>query len=452
MMTDPRASARQELTATGEGGSAGRLGAMLRRLNCIEETGSLADVLPKPGDAGTSVAAAVAEILEQVRRGGDAAVAELTARFDPEPPATARVAPEEVTAALDRIDGGLRHALEVAWSRVLAYHQTEGSLTPEFNEGGVRVRHLRVPVDRVGMYAPGGLARYPSSVLMAAAPARAAGVAELVLCVPPGPGGRLDDATLAAAALAGVTEVYAIGGAQAIAAMAYGTETIRPVDVIVGPGNAYVAEAKRQVSGVVGVASAFAGPSEVAVVADATTPPLLAAIDLMVQAEHGPDGFAWLITWDLHLADAVEEELVRLVAAAPRRAELEATFASGGYCCLVRDAAQAMEVVNVVAPEHLELLVEDFEPLLAQVRNAGAIFCGPSAPASFGDYLAGPNHILPTNRTARFASALRTEDFFKYLHAVEVSPTALATLGPEVVRLARAEGLEAHAQSIELRR
>jgi len=288
---------------------------------------------------------------------------------------------------------------------------------------------------------------------MCAAPARVAGVDDIVLCVPPAADGKVDDATLAAAAIAGITEVYRIGGAQAIAALAFGTATVPRVDVIAGPGNSYVAEAKRQVSGVVGVASAFAGPSEIVVVAGHLAPPEFVAIDLVVQAEHGPDGLAWLVTWDEPLLAAVSAEVDRIVAASPRRADLEATLATAGIACLVDGPAAAMEVANTVAPEHLQLMVADelSASLLAQVRSAGAVFIGPWSPASFGDYIAGPNHVLPTNRTARFSSALRPDDFRTHIHAVTVTPAALEALGPAVITLAGTEGLPAHAESISRR-
>jgi histidinol dehydrogenase len=288
---------------------------------------------------------------------------------------------------------------------------------------------------------------------MTAIPARVAGVADVVLCTPPDKDGSVDLATLAAAALAGVDEVYRVGGAQAVAALAYGTETIPPVDVIVGPGNAYVSIAKRQVAqaGLVGVPSAFAGPSEVVVVADATTPPEFAAIDVIVQAEHGPDGLAWLITWAEEAADRITEAIARLTAAAPRRAEIEANFARGGYCVLVEGPEQAMEVANHVAPEHLELMTAEPDALLPLVRNAGAVFCGPYSPASVGDYIAGPSHVLPTNGSARFSSALRVDDFCKHIHVVSLDPPALSKVAPHVAALAEAEGLPAHAQSVRLR-
>ena len=288
---------------------------------------------------------------------------------------------------------------------------------------------------------------------MTAAPARVAGVGSIALCVPPAADGHVDTATLCAAAIAGVDEVYRIGGAQAIAAMAYGTDSVAAVDVIAGPGNAYVAEAKRQLSGVVGVASAFAGPSEIVVVAGPDAPAEFAAVDLVVQAEHGPDGLAWLVTWDPGQAAAISEEVDRIVAASSRRADLEATLATAGIVCLVDGPVQALAVANAIAPEHLQLMVPEVEgvALLALVQNAGAVFIGPWSPASMGDYIAGPNHVLPTNRTARFASALRADDFRKHVHAVRVTPDALAALGPLVVTLAETEGLPAHADSVRRR-
>jgi histidinol dehydrogenase len=423
----------------------------LTRLDLRGRTGPFDAELPRPKDPGDDVREAVAAILERVRAEGDAALVDLTARFDGPALDDLAVDGDAATVALRRVDGALREALEVAWSRICAYHAVESAPPPDFVDGGVRVQHLVRPVERAGCYAPGGRARYPSTVLMCAAPATVAGVGQLVLCVPPGPDGTVDDATLAAAAIAGYDEIYRVGGAQAIGAMAYGTETIPRVDVVVGPGNRYVAEAKRQVSGAVGVASAFAGPSEVVVVASPDTPARLAAIDLVVQAEHGPDGLAWLVTWSQEKADEIEAEVDELVGSSPRRADLEATLSSGGYVALVDGPEAAVEVSNVVAPEHLELLFEGAEQLLPAVRAAGAVFCGPWSPASLGDYLAGPNHVLPTNRTARFASALRADDFRRHIHAVSAGPEALASLGPHVVTLATTEGLPAHAESIRLR-
>jgi histidinol dehydrogenase len=428
----------------------------LRRLDLRGFDGdrrALSDLLPRPVDEQGRTSGAVAAIIADVRADGDAALRRLTSAFDGVDLDELRVPAEEVRAALARIPRDLQEALDVAHDRILAYHAHEAPDAPDdFVHGGVTVRHLLRPVTRAGCYAPGGRARYPSTVLMCAVPAQVAGVREIVLCVPPGPDGRVDDATLAAAAVAGVTEVYAVGGAQAIAAMAYGTESIAAVDVIVGPGNRYVAEAKRQVSGVVGVASAFAGPSEVVVIAGPDTPAELAAIDLVVQAEHGPDGLAWLITWSEELVARVDAAVERIVAASPRRADLEATLGSGGYAVLVDGPKRACAVSNVVAPEHLEILTDDAASLVAHIESAGAVFLGTNAPASVGDYLAGPNHVLPTNRTARFASALRVDDFRKHIHAVSLTDEALDALGPHVEVLAETEGLPAHARSVRMRR
>jgi histidinol dehydrogenase len=429
---------------------------LLSRLDFRGFTGNrseLREALPRPADEQERSAETVAAIIAEVRARGDSALRDFTQKFDGVVLDELRVPASEVTAALDRIPAALQDALDVAHDRILAYHAHEAASaeTDDFESAGITVTHLTRPVTRAGCYAPGGRARYPSTVLMCAIPARVAGVEEVVLCVPPGPDGSVDDAILAAAAVAGVDEVYRVGGAQAIAAMAYGTESIAPVDVIVGPGNRYVAEAKRQVSGVVGVASAFAGPSEVVVIAGPDTPPELAAIDLVVQAEHGPDGLAWLITWSEEVADAVTAHVDRIVQASPRRGDLEATLGTGGYAVLVDGPKQAFKISNIVAPEHLEILTQDAASLLRLVWSAGAVFLGPSSPASVGDYLAGPNHVLPTNRTARFASALRVDDFRRHIHAVTVSDEGLAKLGPHVVTLAETEGLPAHADSVRLR-
>jgi histidinol dehydrogenase len=428
----------------------------LRRLDFRGFTGNrraLRAALPSPPDEQDRSSASVAAIIAAVRAEGDDALRRLTLEFDGVSVDTLRVPEDEIQAALARVPEPLQEALDVAHDRILAYHAHESAAPPtdDFESGGITVRHLVRPVARAGCYAPGGRARYPSTVLMCAVPAQVAGVKEIVLCVPPGPDGRIDDASLAAAAVAGITEVYRVGGAQAIAAMAYGTESIEAVDVVVGPGNRYVAEAKRQVSGRVGVASAFAGPSEVVVVAGPGTPAELAAIDLVVQAEHGPDGMAWLLTWSEEVADAVSAQVDRFVQDSPRRKDLEATLAAGGYAVLVDGPDQAMAIADIVAPEHLEILTPDAEALLAQVNSAGAVFVGSSSPASVGDYLAGPNHVLPTTRTARFSSALRVDDFRRHIHAVTVSDKALETLGPHVVTLAETEGLPAHAESVRLR-
>jgi histidinol dehydrogenase len=286
---------------------------------------------------------------------------------------------------------------------------------------------------------------------MCAIPARVAGVESIALCVPPAPDGTIAPEVLAAASLAGVDEIYRVGGAQAIAAMAYGTETIAPVDVIVGPGSRWVSLAKLAVRGAVGMPAAFAGPSEVVVVADETVPVEYVAIDLVVQAEHGPDGLAWLITWSEPVLEAVTQAVARLVESSPRRAEIEATLAAGGYAVLVDGPEQALAVSNEIAPEHLELCCDNPRALVPLVRNAGAVFLGPYAPASLGDYLAGPSHTLPTFRSARYSSVLGVEDFLRRVHVISADRAALGRAAPHIAAIANAEGLDAHARSALLR-
>jgi histidinol dehydrogenase len=408
--------------------------------------------LPRPVVAGDEPVAVVREIITAVAERGDAAVAEYSRRFDGVVADPLRVPGAALAAALDAQPTEVRTALEFAAESISGFHAGQVRAAHVVETDGLTVEARAVPVDRAGLYVPGGRAAYPSTVLMTALPALAAGVAQVALCVPPGPTGEIAAVTLAAAKVAGVTEVYAVGGAQAVAAMAYGTEAIPAVDVIAGPGNVYVAVAKREVAGVVGVPSAFAGPSEIVVIADGSAPAEYAAIDLIVQAEHGPHGLAWLITSDERVADAVTAEVDRLVAESPRRSDIEATLASSGYAVIVDDAAAAVDVANRIAPEHLQLLTESPRDLLPLVRHAGAVFCGPLSPASIGDYVAGPSHVLPTNGTARFAGALTTSDFTKDVHVITVDSRAFERLAPHVEVLARAEGLAAHAESVALRR
>jgi histidinol dehydrogenase len=426
-------------------------GPMLKRLDLRGRAGDPLDSLPRPAAASDLPVAAVKAIIAEVRERGDAALIELTERFDGVRLDSVRVPQADIDAALGAVPGELREALEVAKANITAYHETQRHAQVRHERDGIVVTELVVPVDRAGLYVPGGRANYPSTVLMTSVPARVAGVAELALCVPPGPDGRVPMATLAAAGLAGVDEVYSVGGAQAIAAMAYGTESLRAVDVIVGPGNIYVSLAQREVAGAVGVPSAFAGPSEVVVIADDTTPVDFAAIDVVVQAEHGPDGLAWLVTWSEATADAVSAAVARLVEESPRRSDISATLSEGGYAVLVDGPEQAMAVANAIAPEHLELMCAEPEALLGLVRRAGAVFVGPYAPASVGDYLAGPNHVLPTYGSARFASALRVDDFVKQIHVVSLDGPTLSKLAPHVAAIAEAEGLAAHAASVRIR-
>lgn len=407
--------------------------------------------LPRPDLGAEGPVSDVRAIIAGVRAGGDSAIREFTRRFDHVDVPELRVRDREIEAALSRLPTSLRVALQEAHDSIAAFHAHRSPVPGHYVNAGIEIDHLELPVARAGVYAPGGRAKYPSSVLMTAVPAKVAGVASVIACVPPGQDGELPDEILAAAAIAHVDEIYRVGGAQAIAAMAYGTESIGKVDVIVGPGNKYVSIAQREVRGTVGVPGAFAGPSEVVVIADETTNPEWAAIDVIVQAEHGPDGLAWLITWSEAAADAIGAAINRMIDASPRQAETLSTMNGGGYVVLVDGPEAALEVSNAIAPEHLELLVEDPEPLLAGVRNAGVVFLGPFAPASAGDYMAGPSHVLPTFATARFSSVLGVEDFIRRVHAVKISAEGIERIAPFVTEIAQAEGLAAHAESIRVR-
>lgn len=424
---------------------------VLRRLDLRGAGTDLRGKLPRPAQAAEGPLGAVRAILAEVRERGDDALLDLTERFDGVRPASLRVPAADLDAARRAIDPELRSALEAAAEGIRDFHEHQVVADRTYERDGIVVEGRHVPVDRAGCYVPGGRAVYPSTVLMTAVPAKVAGVPEVVLCVPPDRTGAVPAATLAAAAIAGVDEVYAVGGAQAVGAMAYGTGTIRPVDVIVGPGNVYVALAKREVAGIVGVPSSFPGPSEVVVVADDTVPADLAAVDVILQAEHGPGGLAWLVSWSESALDAICAEIGTQVAASPRRADIESTFAEGGHAVLCDTPEQAVAVSNAIAPEHLELLTEDPQALVPLVRHAGAVFCGPWSPASVGDYVAGPSHVLPTDGTARFGSALTVRDFQKEVHVVTLDRAALAKAAPVVAAIADAEGLAAHADSVRRR-
>jgi len=424
--------------------------ALLTRLDLRAFDGDLDEALASPAPGGEGVATLVREIVAAVREQGDAAVRRLTARFDEIVLGDLRVPQSELDEALAGTTPRFRAALEYARGEITAYHEAQLDAEIKLDRDGVQVREMVLPVDRAGLYVPGGRAAYPSTVLMTAIPARVAGVRTLALCVPPDKEGHAPAATLAAAALVGVDEVYRVGGAQAIAAMAYGTESIPAVDVIVGPGNAYVAQAKREVAGVVGIES-MAGPSELVVVADGSSRPDLVAADLAAQSEHGPDGAAVLVTWDEAVVDRVDAELAALVADSPRREEIESTLATGGRAVLVNGPEAALDAANRIAPEHLQLVTADPDSLVPLVRNAGAVFCGPWAPAVIGDYAAGVNHVLPTARTARFASALRVDDFQKHVHVVHVDQRAFNRVAPHLRAFAEVEGLDAHGRSVDLR-
>jgi len=396
---------------------------------------------------------ATAEILEAVRSRGDAALIDLTRRFDqwtPRSAADLEVPPEAAREALAKLDSREREALEFAAARIRAYHQrqVQDSWRIEDAEGAVLVQQV-TPIDRVGLYVPGGKAAYPSSVLMSAVAAKVAGVPELVM-VTPTPRGEMNVPVLAAAALAGVDRIFRIGGAQAVGALAFGTESVPAVDKIVGPGNAYVASAKRRVFGRVGI-DMVAGPSEVLVIADSSARADWVAMDLFSQAEHDEIAQAILLSPDATLIEKVAQSMKRQIGEMPRREIISASLAGRGALIHVRDLDEACMLANRIAPEHLELAVAEPERLLAKIRHAGAIFLGHHASESLGDYCAGPNHVLPTSRTARFSSPLGVYDFQKRSSVIGVSQAAARRLGREAATLARAEGLEAHARSAEFR-
>jgi histidinol dehydrogenase len=391
--------------------------------------------------------AVVREICARVRAEGDAALAEYSERFDGWRPAAEdsfRVPREEIDGALRRLAPGDRSALEFAARRIRQFHETQ---TYEPVTGTPGLKLLTRPVRRAGVYVPGGRAAYPSTVLMGAIPARVAGVKEVVIATPPATDGSVPVAILAAAAVAGVDEVYRLGGAQAIAALAHGTATVPRVDVLVGPGNVYVMLAKKEVFGSVGIDS-LAGPTEILIVADAGARPDYVAADLVSQLEHDPMAWAVLVTDSSELADRVEEEFANLVRGLDRAPVIEAA-----HCCVVvvGDLDQAMQVANDFAPEHLELIAADPAPLAAKVENAGAVFVGPYAPVSLGDYVAGPNHTLPTAGAARFSSPLGVYNFLKRTSVASLNRGDLEMLREACVALANLEGLTAHAHAVEVR-
>jgi histidinol dehydrogenase len=424
---------------------------MLRRLDLRAGVPEPGRALPRPDLADQGAADEVRAIVEDVRVRGDAALREYTARFDKVDIEEIRVPVAEIDSARDRLDPALLAALTEAAQAIESFHRHRAQSPGTFERNGISVDLLELPVSRAGVYVPGGLASYPSSVLMSAIPARVAGVEGVAICVPPAPDGAIPAEVLAATSLADVDEVYRVGGAQAIAAMAYGTQSVPRVDVIVGPGSRRVSLAKLEVRGVVGMPASFAGPSEVVVIADETVPVEYVAIDLVVQAEHGPDGLAWLITWSEPVLDAVNQAVARFVEQSPRRGEIEATFADGGYAVLVDGPEAAVAVSNEIAPEHLELCCDSPQALIPLVRNAGAVFLGPYTPATLGDYIAGPSHTLPTFGSARYASALGVEDFIRRVHVISADRRALSRVAPHVAAIAGAEGLDAHARSVILR-
>ena len=406
-----------------------------------------------PERVAAEIHQAVGEILAAVRERGDAALIELTTRFDRVAltPARLAVAPAEYEDAERRVGEPTLAALRYAAARIEAFHRAAMPKAWSMTDAcGSRLGQEVRPLERVGIYVPGGRAAYPSTVLMTAVPARVAGVREIVLVSPPGRDGRIDPAVLAAARVAGVTEGYRLGGAQAVAALAFGTATVHRVDKIVGPGNIYVALAKARVFGEVGI-DMVAGPSEVLVVADGSAHPELVAADMLAQAEHDPMARALLVTDAPDLVEAVERALERQLAVLPRRAIAAQALADHGALIVAATLDDAMALANRLAPEHLELFVRVPAALLARVRHAGAVFLGGHTPEVVGDYVAGPSHVLPTAGTARFASPLGVEDFITRASVIEYSPSGLAAALPHLQALARAEGLAGHGKAAELR-
>jgi len=428
---------------------------MIRRLET--SIGGIAGVIRAlerpPGAVDPEISRRVAEIVAAVREKGDAALLDFTRRFDRVALAAPELAvrPEEYAAAERTVGEATLRSLRYAAGRIERFHRECAPRSWRMkDDNGSRLGQEVRPVDRVAVYVPGGRAAYPSTVLMTVVPAVVAGVREIVLVSPPSTDRSLNAAVLAAARIAGVTEAYRVGGAQAIAALAYGTETIRRVDKIVGPGNIYVALAKAQVFGDVGI-DMVAGPSEVLVVADGTADAAFVAADLLAQAEHDPMARAVLLTPSPALRDAVAAELGRQLAELPRREIAGAALASHGALVLTASLEEAVELANGLAPEHLELQVADPEGLLGRVRHAGAVFLGRHTPEVVGDYVAGPNHVLPTGGTARFSSALSTEDFVTRLSVIEYSAEGLAEAGPHLGELSRVEGLDGHGAAAAIR-
>jgi histidinol dehydrogenase len=430
----------------------------LPRIACLDAAApgfdaALARLTALDGAPDRAIDAQVEAIVDDVRRRGDAALLEYTNRYDRISAATVgelEIAPGQLQAALADLPIDDRKALQLAAVRIRRFHeQGRGADWSLAEADGTTLGVRYTPLDRVGIYVPGGKASYPSSVLMNAIPAQVAGVREIIM-VAPAPDGARNPLVLAAAALAGVTRVFAVGGAQAVAALAYGTATIPAVDKIVGPGNAYVAAAKRRVFGTVGI-DMIAGPSEILIIGDGSTDPEWIAMDLFSQAEHDEMAQAILLTPDREYRAAVLAAIERLLPSMPRRAIIETSLASRGALVLVRDLEQACAIANRVAPEHLEISTREPRRWLAHIRHAGSIFLGSFSSEALGDYCAGPNHVLPTSRTARFSSPLGVADFQKRSSVIEVSAVGARTLGATAARLARGEGLVAHARSAELR-
>ena len=427
----------------------------IRRLDTRSENfaAELAALTAWSEERDAEVSLKVADIIRAVRRDGDAAVLEFTNRFDrrdAQSVAALEISHVRMQQSLNAIPAAQREALEAAAERVTRYHEKQKQDSWSYREAdGTLLGQQVTALDRAGIYVPGGKAAYPSSVLMNALPAKVAGVQEIIM-VSPAPGGELNDTVLAAAAIAGVDRFFTGGGAQAVAALAYGTQSIPGVDKIVGPGNIWVAEAKRQVFGKVGI-DMIAGPSEILVVCDGKTDPDWIAMDLFSQAEHDEEAQAILVSQDAAFLDAVEVSMQRLVQTLDRGEIIRTSMTNRGAMILARDLDDCFEVVNRISPEHLELSLDNAEDWAKKVRHAGAIFLGRHTPEALGDYCAGPNHVLPTSATARFSSPLGVYDFQKRSSLIGCSPAGASSLAKIASVLARSEGLDAHARSAEYR-
>lgn len=423
----------------------------MRRVVLKVEEAFKSDCINRTGAFNAGALASATAIIEEVRQRGDAALRDFTRKFDGVEVEEFRVSQEAIEAAVDRVAPETAAALRHAAKQIREFHERQKQQSWFFaREDGAIVGAKVTPLDSVGIYVPGGRALYPSTVLMNALPAQVAGVKRIVCVTPPTKDGTLDAAILEACRIAGVTEIYAVGGAHAVGALAYGTETIAPVAKITGPGNAYVAAAKKIVSGDVGI-DMIAGPSEVCVVADGTADPALVAIDLMAQAEHDPLAACYLVVFSEEYADAVEAAIAEHMKRSTRAEITSASLDDQGLIVVCPTMEQALDAVNVIGPEHLELHVENAMDLLGSIRNAGAIFLGEWTPEAVGDYVAGPNHTLPTGGTARYASPLSVDEYVKKSSIIQYTPAALAADAQAVTTIADHEGLWAHAESVRLR-
>ncbi len=416
-----------------------------------ERHARLAAVFNRDASFSEAIAGRAAQVIEEVRTGGDAALLELTERFDGVRPSSILVPPGRLREAAEGMDAELRGVILKAADNIRRFHERQRQNSWFVEDGdGVVLGQRVVAMDRVGLYVPGGKAVYPSSLLMNAIPAQVAGVPEIFVASPPGADGMPSPLVLATAHLLGIRNVYAVGGAQAVAAFAFGTESVPRVDLIAGPGNAYVAAAKKLVFGRVAI-DAIAGPSEIVVLADSTADPRSVAADLLSQAEHDERASAILVTTDHALAEAVGEWIERFTAELPRRAIIEASLRDYGACIVAPDLDAACALVNELAPEHLEIITREPWTVMTRIRHAGAIFLGPFAPEPVGDYFAGPNHVLPTGGTARYASALNVDQFVRKQSVIAYSKERIERVGRDIMQFARAESLDAHALSIQVR-